>query len=320
MLKFVRLLMTVSLLCLSSLCVAQNYPSKPIKLIVPFPVGGPTDVLARTLAQKLSEAWNQPVVVDNVVGANGVIAQSLAAKAPPDGYTIFTHSVAYVVNPLLYKVEYNNERDFIPASLAASFPQVLVINPSVPARSLKTLVDLAKSNPGKLNYASYGQGSIAQLAAELMNQGAGINTTHILYKGAPQTITDTIGGQVDMTFSSLAVALPFIKSGQLYPIAVTSSKRSKLLPNTPTFSESGIPNYEASSWFGFFYPKGTPQFIVEQLHKSINKILQMPDIKAQFSAQGFEEMDIGPDKFPLFLKNETRKYEEIIKTAKIKLE
>jgi len=320
MLKFVRLLTTLSLLCLSSFCIAQNYPTKPIKLIAPFPVGGPTDVLARTLAQKLSEAWNQPVIIDNIVGANGFIAQGVAAKAPPDGYTIFVNSVAYVVNPLLYKVDYSNERDFIPASLVASVPLVLVINPSVPARSLKALVDLAKSNPGKLNYASFGQGSIAQLAAELMNQGAGINTTHILYKGAPQTITDTIGGQVDMTFSSLVVVLPFIKSGQLYPIAVTSSKRSKLLPNTPTFSESGIPNYEASSWFGFFYPKGTPQNIVEKLHKSINKILQMPDIKAQFLAQGFEEMDIGPDKFPLFIKNETRKYEEIIKTSKIKLE
>lgn len=259
-------------------------------------------------------------MVENIVGANGVIAQTAAAKTQPDGYTIFAHSVAYIVNPLLYKVDYNNEKDFIPTSLVASFPQVLVINPAVPARSLKTLIDLAKSNPGKLNYASYGQGSIAQLAAELMNQSAGINTTHILYKGAPQTITDTIGGQVDMTFSSLAVALPFIKSGQLYPIAVTSSKRSKLLPNTPTFSESGIPNYEASSWFGFFYPKGTPQHIVEQLHKAISKILQMPDIKAQFAAQGFEEMGLGPEKFSLFLKSENRKYEEIIKAAKIKLE
>ena len=320
MLKLARLLITLSLLVASSFSIAQNYPSKPIKLIVPFPVGGPTDVLARTLAQKLSEAWNQPVVVENIVGANGVIAQTAAAKTQPDGYTIFAHSVAYIVNPLLYKVDYNNEKDFIPTSLVASFPQVLVINPAVPARSLKTLIDLAKSNPGKLNYASYGQGSIAQLAAELMNQSAGINTTHILYKGAPQTITDTIGGQVDMTFSSLAVALPFIKSGQLYPIAVTSSKRSKLLPNTPTFSESGIPNYEASSWFGFFYPKGTPQHIVEQLHKAISKILQMPDIKAQFAAQGFEEMDLGPEKFSLFLKSENRKYEEIIKAAKIKLE
>ena len=308
------------LLLAPQFAAAEIYPSKPIKLIVPFPVGGPTDVLARTLSQKLSESWGQPIIVENIAGANGVIAQNLAAKAAPDGYTLFAHSVAYVVNPLLYKVDYNNERDFIPASLVVSFPQVLVINPSVPAKSLHDLIELAKSKPGKLNYASYGQGSIAQLAAELMNNAAGINIAHILYKGAPQTITDTIGSQVDMTFSSLQVALPFIKSGQLYPLAVTSRKRSNLLPSVPTFAESGLANYEASSWFGFFYPKGTPKAIVDQLHQTINKILQMPDIKARFSAQGFDEIGMGPEKFPDFLRNETQKYEEVIRMSKIKID
>jgi len=304
----------------SATVYAQTFPAKPIRVIVPYAAGGPTDVIARALTQKIGEAWAQPLVIDNIAGANGVIAQEQAAKAPADGYTLFVQSMAYVVNPLLYKVNYSNERDFIPVSLVASFPLMLATHPSVPARNVKELVDLAKAKPGQLNYASYGQGSIAQLAAELMKNATGTDITHILYKGAAQGLTDTVAGQVQLTFPSLATGLPYVKSGRLNALAVTSRQRSPLLPEVPTMIEAGIPDYEATSWFAFFYQTGTPKPIVDKLHQEVLRVVRQPDVKAKLDAQAFEVVGMGPDKFPDFVRSETQKYDRVVKVAKIKVE
>lgn len=307
-------------LCAVAPLHAQNFPVRPIRLIVPYAAGGPTDVIARSLTQKIGEAWGQAIVVDNIAGANGVIAQEQAAKAAPDGYTLFAQSMAYVVNPLIYKVGYNNERDFIPVSLVASFPLMLAVHPSVPAKNVKELIDLAKAKPGQLNYASYGQGSIAQLAAELMKTATGADITHILYKGAAQGLTDTVAGQVQMTFPSLATGLPYVKSGRLNALAVTSRKRALQLPNVPTMIEAGIPDYEATSWFAFFYQTGTPRPIVDRLHQEVMRVVHLPEVKTTLDAQAFEVVGLGPDKFPAFVRSESEKYERVVRVAKIRVE
>ncbi|MDB5805999.1 MAG: hypothetical protein JWN73_3321 [Betaproteobacteria bacterium] len=299
---------------------AQNFPARPVRVIVPYAAGGPTDVVARALTQKIGEAWGQPLVVDNIAGANGVIAQEQAAKALPDGYTIFVQSMAYVVNPLIYKVSYSLERDFVPVSLVASFPLMLAVHPSVPAKSVKELIELAKAKPGQLNYASYGQGSIAQLAAELMKNATGTEITHILYKGAAQGLTDTVAGQVQMTFPSIATGLPFVKQGRLNALAVTSRTRAPQMPNTPTMIEAGIPDYEATSWFGFFYQTGTPKPVIDKLHQEAMRVVRLPDVKTALDAQAFEVVGLGPDKFPDFVRSETRKYAHVVQVAKIKVE
>lgn len=299
---------------------AQTFPARPVRLIVPYAAGGPTDVMARALAQRIGEGWGQPIVVDNIAGANGVIAQEQAAKAAPDGYTLFAQTMAYVVNPLIYKVNYSIERDFVPVSLVASFPLMLAVHPSVPAKSVKELIELAKAKPGQLNYSSYGQGSIAQLAAEMMKTSTGTDITHILYKGAAQGLTDTVAGQVQMTFPSLATGLPFVKQGKLNALAVTSRTRAAQMPNTPTMMEAGVPDYEATSWFGFFYQTGTPKPIVDRLHQEAMRVVRLPEMKATLDTQAFEVVGLGPDKFPAFIHSETEKYARVIRTAKIKVE
>lgn len=299
---------------------AEMYPAKPVRMIVPFPAGGPTDIVARHIAQRLADAWGQQVVADNRGGANGVIAQDIAAHSNPDGYTLFVHSVAYVVNPMLYKVPYNNERDFTPVTLVADFPLMLVVHPSVPVSNVKELVAYAKSRPGQINYSSYGQGSIAQLAAEMFNNAAGIKLMHVLYKGAPQGLSAVIANEVQLSFPSVATGLPQVKAGRLKGLAVTSPKRAPLLPETPTMIEAGIPNFEATSWFGMFYPKATPTPIVTRLYTDMQKIIRIPELKQTFSAQAFEMVGMGPEDFRKFIHAETDKYQRVVKMAGIKVE
>ncbi len=307
-------------LLLIQAAAAQAYPTKPIRMIVPYPAGGPTDITARTFAQKVGEAWGRQVVVDNRGGANGVIAQEIAAKADPDGYTIFVHTIAYVVNPLLYKVSYNNVRDFAPVTLVASFPLMLVVHPSLPVTSVTQLVALAKSQPGHLNYSSYGQGSIAQLAAEMLKNAEGLNIVHILYKGAPQGLNAVVANEVQLSFPSVATGFPQVKAGRLRGLAVTSRQRSTLMPDTPTMIEAGVRNFEATSWFGIFFPAGTPKPIVDKLYQETLKIVRLPDVKAQLDAQAFDIIGMGPQEFPQFLEAETRKYEQVVKLSNIKVE
>lgn len=312
--------MFLSLSLVQAIAWAQAYPTKPIRMIVPFPAGGPTDIMARTVAQKLADAWGQQVVVDNRGGANGVIAQEIAARAAPDGYTIFVHSIAYVVNPMLYKVSYNNARDFTPVTLVASFPLMLVAHPSLPATSVKELVTLAKSRPGRLNYSSYGQGSIAQLAAEMFKNAEGLDVVHVLYKGSPQGLAAVVANEVQLSFPSIAAGYPQVKAGRLRGLAVTSRQRAPLMPDVPTMIEAGIRDFEATSWFGTFFQAGTPEPIVNKLHQETLKLVRLPDVKVQLDGQAFEVVGMGPQEFPKFIQAETRKYQRVVKLSNIKVE
>jgi tripartite-type tricarboxylate transporter receptor subunit TctC len=298
----------------------EGYPARPIRMVVPFPAGGPTDISARILAQKLTEGWTRQVVVDNRGGANGIIGQDAAAKANPDGYTILVQSVAFAVNPSLYTLPYDSEKDFLPVTLVAATPLMLVINPGVPAHSVKELVALAKAKPSQLNYASFGNGSIAHLAGELLKTSAGITMTHVAYKGVPQSISDVVSGQCQVMFPTIPSALPFTKSNRLRGLAVTSPQRSPLSPELPTMPEAGVRGYEASTWFGVFFPAGVAHPILSKLHAELLRIMAQPDVKAQFDSQGFTLQPMKPDEFRRFIRAETDKYARVVKAAGVKVE
>jgi tripartite-type tricarboxylate transporter receptor subunit TctC len=298
----------------------QRYPERPVRMLVPFPAGGPTDIVARTIAQKLTDALGQSVVVDNRGGANGVIAQTLAARAAPDGYTLFVHSVAFVVNSMLYKVPYDNDRDFVPVTLVQAFPLMLVIHPSVQASSVKELVALARERPAKLLYSSYGQGSIAQLAAEMMKKSENVDITHVVYKGAPQGLQAVVTNEVQVSFPSFATGLPLVKAGRLKGLAVTSRNRTPLLPEMPTMIEAGVRDFVATSWFGTFFPRGTPAAIVDRLHAETIKLLRNPEVRASFESQAFEIIGAASAEFRAFLRAEQQKYAKVIRDANIRVE
>jgi len=289
-------------------------------MLVPFPAGGPTDIVARTIAQKLTDALGQSVVVDNRGGANGVIAQTLAARAAPDGYTLFVHSVAFVVNSMLYKVPYDNDRDFVPVTLVQAFPLMLVIHPSVQASSVKELVALARERRAKLLYSSYGQGSIAQLAAEMMKKSENVDITHVVYKGAPQGLQAVVTNEVQVSFPSFATGLPLVKAGRLKGLAVTSRNRTPLLPEMPTMIEAGVRDFVATSWFGTFFPRGTPAAIVDRLHAETIKLLRNPEVRASFESQAFEIIGAASAEFRAFLRAEQQKYAKVIRDANIRVE
>jgi tripartite-type tricarboxylate transporter receptor subunit TctC len=299
---------------------AESYPARPLRMVVPFPAGGPTDISARILAQKLTEGWTRQVVVDNRGGANGIIGQDAVAKANPDGYTILVQSVAYAVNPSLYKLPYDSDRDFLPVTLVAATPLMLVVNPSIPAQSVQELIVLARAKPNQLNYASFGNGSIAHLAGELLKTSAGISMTHVAYKGVPQSISDVVAGQCQLMFPTIPSALPFTKTNRLRGLAVTSRQRTSLAPDLPTMPEAGVRGYEASTWFGVFLPAGVPQPIVSKLHAQLVRIMGQPDVKAQFDTQGFELHPMTPEEFKRFIRGETDKYAKVVKAAGVKVE
>jgi tripartite-type tricarboxylate transporter receptor subunit TctC len=298
----------------------DTYPQRPIRMVVPFPAGGPTDISARILAQKLTETWGRQVVVDNRGGANGIIGQDAAAKANPDGYTILVQSVAFAVNPSLYKLPYDTDRDFLPVTLVAATPLMLVVNPAVPASNVKELVALAKAKPNQLNYASFGNGSIAHLAGELLKTSAGVSMTHVAYKGVPQSISDVVAGQCQVMFPTIPSALPFTKSNRLRGLAVTSRQRTALAPELPTMPEAGVRGYEASTWFGVFFPAGVPQPIVGKTHATLLRIMAQPEVKSQFDSQGFELQPMKPEEFRRFIRAETEKYAKVVKAAGVKVE
>ncbi|MDB5867052.1 MAG: hypothetical protein JWO70_4858 [Betaproteobacteria bacterium] len=298
----------------------DTYPQRPIRMVVPFPAGGPTDISARILAQKLTETWGRQVVVDNRGGANGIIGQDAAAKANPDGYTILVQSVAFAVNPSLYKLPYDTDRDFLPVTLVAATPLMLVVNPAVPASNVKELVALAKAKPNQLNYASFGNGSIAHLAGELLKTSAGVSMTHVAYKGVPQSISDVVAGQCQVMFPTIPSALPFTKSNRLRGLAVTSRQRTALAPELPTMPEAGVRGYEASTWFGVFFPAGVPQPIVGKTHATLLRIMAQAEVKSQFDSQGFELQPMKPEEFRRFIRAETEKYAKVVKAAGVKVE
>ncbi len=306
--------------CPAAANAVDNYPAKPVRMIVPFPAGGPTDALTRVVAHKLTEAWGQQIVVDNRGGANGIIGQDIVAKAAPDGYTLLMQSVAFAVNPTLYKLPYDSTKDFIPVARIASTSLLLVVHPSVPAASVKELIALAKSKSGELSYASFGNGSIAHLAGEMFKTTTGVNLLHVPYKGVQQALGDLLAGRVQLMFPGISSALPHVGAGRLRPLAVTSRQRSPLAPTIPTMIESGIPGFDIGSWFGAFYPAGTPHNIVLKLNSGIENILQQPEIINIFRMQGFEVAGGSPTAFRSFIHSENEKFAKVVKAAGVKIE
>ncbi len=302
--------------------LAQSYPVKPIRLIVPFAAGGGNDNVARLVGKRLGETLGQPVIVDNRPGAGGVVGAELAAKSAPDGYTLFLGGVgSHAINPGLIKnLPYDPVKDFAPVELLAQAPLVLVVHSSVPARDIAELIAYARQNPGKLNFASNGNGSSSQLAAVMFESMAGIDMVHVPYKGLSPALTDLLSGQVQLMFSSVVAILPHIKAGKLRGLAVTGTKRLALLPGLPTIAESGFPGYEASSWYGILAPAGTPRDIVARLNAELSKALEQPEVRSSLLAEGAEPVGGTPEQFAAHIRAEKERLGKVIRDAKIRLE
>ena len=311
-----------SLALFAALAPAQTYPTKPIRIVVPFPPGGATDLLARDVAQKLTEVWAQPVIVDNRPGAGGNIGSELVAKATPDGYTLEMGTVGtHAINASLYaKMPYDHVKDFVPVILVAGVPNVLVVNPTVPVNSVAELIAYAKANPGKLNFASSGSGTSIHLSGELFKVMAGVQMTHIPYKGSAPALQDLLGGQVQLMFDNLPPSLPQIRAGKLRALAVTSAARAPLLPEVPTIAESGLPGFEASSWFGILAPAGTPPAIVAKLNAEIAKWLATPEARDKLSKQGAAAAGGTPEDFAKHIAAETAKWAKVVKESGAKVD
>jgi tripartite-type tricarboxylate transporter receptor subunit TctC len=312
-----RRMLVAALLLTVGLAHAQDYPSKPIRMIVPYPPGGGTDVVARIVNEKLSQELGQAIVIDNKGGAGGSVGTEIASKAAPDGYTILLTLSSHTINPKLFpKLGYDVERDFIPISLAASIPQILVANPAVPASNMQELLAWMKANPGKVNYASVGVGSPAHIAGELLKLKSGVQMTHVPYKGGGPAMTDVIGGQVQLAIVSMPAALQFVKAGRVKALAVASAKRSASAPDVPTIAEGGL-DVVVESWYGVLVPAKTPAPIVAKLNAAMVKVLAMPDVKEKLFAQGAEAVSNSPAEFEAIIKEELGKWEYVIREAKI---
>jgi tripartite-type tricarboxylate transporter receptor subunit TctC len=298
---------------------ASEYPSKPIKWVVPFPPGGAMDVMARTLGEKLAQSMKKPVVIENRAGAGGVIGSGLVAKSDPDGHTLMIVSIGHAVNPSLYpRLPYDAAKDFEPVSLVGIVPNILVVNPSIKATSVKDLIALAKAEPGKLSYASAGTGTTVHLAAELFSSIADVDIMHVPYKGSSPAVTDLIGGQVNMMFDSVSSAKPYIESGRVKALAVTTTKRSSLFPNVPTMAEAGVKGYELSGWYAVFVPAKTPKPIVDRLHSELVKALKQPDVLQRFKSIGAEPVGSSPDELATYMKSETARWTKVVQDRHIK--
>jgi len=309
-------------LALSASAHAQVYPAKPVRMIVAYPPGGGTDIVGRMVAQKLGETLGQSVLVENRGGASGNIGTELAARAVPDGYTILMGNVApNAINVSLFKnLPFDPVADFVPVSLVASTPNILVVHPSIPARTVKEVIALAKAKPRTLNFASAGVGSSSHLAGELFRILAGADIVHVPYKGAGPAIVDVLSGQVQLYFATMPAAMPHVKSGKLAPVAVTSSRRSQALPDLPTTAEAGVPGYEASTWYGVLAPAHTPAAVIARLHENIVKILAVSETRARLADQGFEPVGNSPEEFGAYIKSEIAKWGKVIGDAGIRPE
>jgi tripartite-type tricarboxylate transporter receptor subunit TctC len=306
-----------------SLCAhAQSWPSKPVKLVVPFTAGGSTDTVARILSEKLTTRLGQPVVVENKAGAGGALGSDFVAKSPADGYTLLVGtSSTMAIAPWVYtKLPYNPTRDFAPVSLLGTADIIVVVHADVPIRTTKQLLDYAKANPGKLTFASGGNGSISHLLGEYFKSMAHVDMLHVPYKGDAQMVTDMLGGQVNLAFGTAVAWLPHIKSGKVAAIAVTNPKRSTTLTDLPTLNESGVPGYEAVQWFGIAAPTGTPNEIVQRLYTEIKAILALPDVQKRFVELGFDVVGDTPAEFAQFLRDENVKWKKIAEIAGTKLD
>ena len=313
-----------SALLLGGLCAgvhcahAQTYPVKTIRMIVPFATGGGTDIVARAVAQKIGESFGQAVVVDNKTGANGNIGMELAAKAPPDGYTIIMTSSALAINPSVYKgLGYDAVNDFAPVSLATLIPFILVVNSALPVKSVKELVALARARKKELSYASSGIGNATHLAMALLEMMTKTEMNHIAYKGTGQGITDVMGGHVQAMFGAIPSTMPGVKSGKLKILAVSSAQRSAVLPEIPTVAEAGVPGYELTSWYGVLAPAGTPAAVVAQLNGEIVKALNVSEVKTRLTAEGAEPAGNTAAQFQAYIRTEIEKYAKIVAAVRI---
>lgn len=307
-----------TLLSMPAAVLAAEYPGRPIRVVVPFPPGGTSDILTRIIGDKLTASLGQQIVIDNRPGAGGVIATDIVAKSNPDGYTLYMTFVSHAINPYVYaKLPYDSEKDFAPVALFAVTPNIVVVTPSLPANSIKDLIALAKAKPGQINYASAGIGTNSHLSAEMISAMTGIKMTHIPYKGAPQANADVASGAVQMHIPSMPVAVPLIKSGRLKGIAVTGTKRSPVFPEVPTVAET-IPGYESLAWYGFIAPKGTSQAVVARLNADIQKALKLPDLVDAMSKQGADPTYLGPKEFDSYIKAELKRWGAAVKAAGLK--
>jgi tripartite-type tricarboxylate transporter receptor subunit TctC len=321
-LRVVALCIAAMALVVAPLAGAQTYPTRPVRLVVPFPAGGTTDILARAAAQKMSEAWNQQVIVDNRPGAGGNIGSELVAKSAPDGYTLEMGTVGtHAINASLYsKLPYDPVKDFTPVILVAGVPNVLVVNDALPVHSVQELIAYAKANPGKLNFASSGSGTSIHLSGELFKTLTGVQMTHVPYKGSAPALTDLMGGQVQLMFDNLPSSLGFIKAGKLRALAVTSTTRAAALPDVPTMVEAGVPGFEASSWFGILAPAGTPRDIVMRINGEVAKWLASPDARDKLSGQGAIPAGGAPEDFARHINAEMTKWAKVVKESGAKVD
>ncbi len=295
---------------------AQGYPAKPVRMIVPFPAGGATDIIARIVSQKLGENLGQTVIVDNRPGASGNIGSDIAAKAPPDGYTLVMGNLSsHAINASLFKLPYDPVADFAPVTIVAVVTNILVTHPSLPARSVKELVALAKARPGQINYASAGSGSPAHLAGELFKTSARVDLYHVPYKGNAPAVNDLIAGEATVMFSAMPSVMPHVATGRLRALAVTTLKRSPAAPNLPTIAESGLSGFDVSAWNGVLAPARTPHDIIARMHREIVKILQLPDVKERLSGLGAEPLGDTPEHFADVIKADVAKWARVVKES-----
>jgi tripartite-type tricarboxylate transporter receptor subunit TctC len=301
---------------------AQTYPVKPIRIVVGFPAGGPTDIVSRTLAPRMSEALGQPVVIENRAGAGGVIATEQITKAAPDGYTLLMGTIGgiAVAMSLIPNRGYDTLRDLAPITQAVTVTNLLVVHPTVPAKTVKELLAIARARPGRLNYASSGNGTVTHLAGELFKLMGKVDIVHVPFKGGAPALTALISGEVDMSYENSLVVMPHVKSGRVRALAVTGERRSQLLPDLPTISEAALPGYNASGWYGLFAPAGTPQAIIARLNAEAVKALRVPEVVKTLSSQGAEPVANSPEAFAAFVRSEIDKWANLVKVAKMKVD
>lgn len=305
--------LTASLSC--NIATAQNYPGKTVRMIVGYPPGGPTDLLARIVSQKLTESWSQQVIVDNRPGASGMIGAELTVRAASDGYTLLMVPVTYAVTPSLFKkMPYDAVKDLAPVAQVAAAPFILVVHPTLPVKTVRELITLARSRPGQLNYASASTGGMPHLAGELFNTMTGVKMVHIPYKGAAPATTDLLAGQVSLMFNNMLSAMPHVKNNRLRAIAVTSSKRSAAVPELPSIAET-VPGYEASGWYGAFAPAATPRELIAKINADMNRIMKMPDVTQRLAGDGVEAVGTTPEQFGNYLRSEIAKWGKVVKAS-----
>lgn len=309
------LLTGLALAAICGLATAQTYPAKTVRMVVGYPPGGPTDLIARIVSQKLSESWGQQVIVDNRPGASGMIGAELTVRAAPDGYTLLMVPVTYAVTPSLYpKMTYDAAKDLAPVAQVAAAPFILVVHPTLPVKTVKELIALARSRPAQINYASASAGGMPHLAGELFNTMTGVRMIHIPYKGAAPATTDLLAGQVQLMFNNMLSAMPQVKNGRLRAIAVTSTRRSAAAPELPAIAET-VPGYEASGWYGALAPAATPRELIAKINNDMNRIMKMPDVMQRLAGDGVEAVGISPEQFGGYLRQEIAKWGKVVQIS-----